>query len=629
MDIAQFVENTLFRDNPYVGLRSYAVADARLFAGRDVDIANLADLITDRTKRLILLHGVTGCGKSSFLRAGLIPALESDAISIQVLRSEEETERSIFLISTFAPLQQVAIQVHQCISREFETSSRICKRLSDFANHARLDSALGFAEDVYRNPESLVVALEALAEQISRPLLIVVDQAEELFTLRPRSDGDKDRTLFFDFLAAFCDKRFWIQLLLSLRTEFYGQYEFHLRQRMGEHWPITSYFLSTIGKEAMLEAIQRPTLPQAHAQSVGGESPTWQPFNFEDGVAEVIVDDLLERFPGPGALTALQIVCRRVFAQLVGRAGSRRISLNDYRAIGGIDDALEDYITLIILEYCKLERVNPSAVWVSLCEIRATLESLVLRQADGIPVTAYMKRSDFESRGMKKANAFPWRNFVDFGKHPNIRLLRLVETAPDVREEPTEFVALGHDVLALPITRAGERDQTYQAELQAEHAMSRKRGLWYIFGFAITGTVLFSVVAWEGGSNFGRVGVALFGLVTGMGYGSLFFLPIFLASNIRNLDIASLMYERFGPHPLSSIAEQRPLMNVLAFTTRILFAFRVIFLMIQTALPRSKLASRIVTSYDQVFRLASMSRTIQRRRNTTARSTFAPGAENV
>ncbi len=65
-------QNSLFRPNPYVGLRSYGESDAGLFAGRDADIANLADLVADREKRLILLHGITGwevvlltCGRPS------------------------------------------------------------------------------------------------------------------------------------------------------------------------------------------------------------------------------------------------------------------------------------------------------------------------------------------------------------------------------------------------------------------------------------------------------------------------------------------------------------------------------------------------------------------------------------
>src|SRR2546422_11526098 len=97
-------ETLLFRDNPYVGLRFYAVADATVFAGRDLDVATLTELIADRNQRLVMLHGVSGCGKSSFLRAGLLPALESDSMSIRVLRSEDEAERSIFLISTSEPL---------------------------------------------------------------------------------------------------------------------------------------------------------------------------------------------------------------------------------------------------------------------------------------------------------------------------------------------------------------------------------------------------------------------------------------------------------------------------------------------------------------------------------------------
>jgi hypothetical protein len=59
--------------NPYVGPRPFEEGDHELFYGRDEEIAILAGLVMAR--RAVLLFAQSGAGKSSLLRAGLIPEL--------------------------------------------------------------------------------------------------------------------------------------------------------------------------------------------------------------------------------------------------------------------------------------------------------------------------------------------------------------------------------------------------------------------------------------------------------------------------------------------------------------------------------------------------------------------------
>src|SRR5262249_11298011 len=74
-------------DFPYKGLGYYTEADAPLFAGRKEDVVFCARMLADWKTRLLLLHGSTGCGKSSFLRAGLIPYLENRKAGIAFARA--------------------------------------------------------------------------------------------------------------------------------------------------------------------------------------------------------------------------------------------------------------------------------------------------------------------------------------------------------------------------------------------------------------------------------------------------------------------------------------------------------------------------------------------------------------
>src|SRR5262249_45572929 len=123
------------------------------------------------------------------------------------------------------------------------------------------------------------------------------------------------------------------------------------------------------------------------------------------------------------------------------------------------------------------------------------------------------------------------------------------------------------------------------------------------------------------------------GFVGGLGYGLLIVLPIFNLPRLRTTDLDSLLRERLtaymadvvgnDSHPIS-IALSIPLNR---HTFRILMRFGRILL--DMLLPNSKFAARLVTSYDQVLRLVSISRELQRQRNTAAPSTFTPGGARI
>jgi hypothetical protein len=61
---------------PYKGLNYFTRLDAPLFGQRDADIDNCSAIVGSVTNKVLLLHGRSGTGKSSFLRAGLLPRLE-------------------------------------------------------------------------------------------------------------------------------------------------------------------------------------------------------------------------------------------------------------------------------------------------------------------------------------------------------------------------------------------------------------------------------------------------------------------------------------------------------------------------------------------------------------------------
>jgi hypothetical protein len=69
-------------ERPYKGLLQYTYEDAPLFAGRDMEKLSCAKELLRSDISLFLLHGDTGCGKSSFLQAGLLPFLDGLLMSL-------------------------------------------------------------------------------------------------------------------------------------------------------------------------------------------------------------------------------------------------------------------------------------------------------------------------------------------------------------------------------------------------------------------------------------------------------------------------------------------------------------------------------------------------------------------
>ena len=58
---------------PYKGLNFYNASDWPLLAERESDVQAFVELLGESTTKVILMHGRSGAGKSSFIRAGVLP----------------------------------------------------------------------------------------------------------------------------------------------------------------------------------------------------------------------------------------------------------------------------------------------------------------------------------------------------------------------------------------------------------------------------------------------------------------------------------------------------------------------------------------------------------------------------
>ena len=65
--------------NPYPGLRPFLESDAEYFFGRESQVEDL--LMRLGRQRFLAVTGSSGCGKTSLIRAGLLPALQAGSLA--------------------------------------------------------------------------------------------------------------------------------------------------------------------------------------------------------------------------------------------------------------------------------------------------------------------------------------------------------------------------------------------------------------------------------------------------------------------------------------------------------------------------------------------------------------------
>jgi tetratricopeptide (TPR) repeat protein len=169
--------------HPWLGLDSFTEETRAYFFGRDEEVAELARRV--QRKLLTILFGQSGLGKTSILRAGIVPRLRAQGYCPVYVRIDYSRESP-------APSEQIK----QAIFRATLVSGRWTQpgvavegeSLWEFLHHR---------DDVLRDAEGKTVI----------PLLIF-DQFEEIFTLAQGDDfGRKRAAQFLDDLADLVENR--------------------------------------------------------------------------------------------------------------------------------------------------------------------------------------------------------------------------------------------------------------------------------------------------------------------------------------------------------------------------------------------------------------------------------------
>lgn len=304
--------------NPYKGLQSFQETDAQDFFGREALITRLFERLNVEgghteseedawMSRFLLVVGPSGSGKSSVVRAGLLP----------VLHPATHQDKRLHVVTIFP-------------GSDPQSELR-----------AALDAALPPAPSPSPSDEQPLAQL--LAERVPEDecLFLVIDQAEELVTHIP--DEGMRESFLVELLALLQVPDSCLHLVVTLRADYYA-------------YPLQSpdwarlctrrvEFTLPLSPQELQRAIEEP------ARRVG--------VRLEPELAGTLVTDAGHE---PGALPLLQYALTELFERRSGRT----MTLDAYRAMGGLTGALVGRVDELYAGLSELERAAAQQLFLRL-----------------------------------------------------------------------------------------------------------------------------------------------------------------------------------------------------------------------------------------------------------------------
>ena len=275
---------------PFVGLRPFESAEAAIFFGRERETEILVNLIY--SSGAVVVFAPSGMGKSSLLRAGVVP----------VLREESETIGPVLMLSDWRI--DVGTQIRQSVAEQVgqvSTSKETTSLLSLLSNH-RMRTR-------------------------QRPV-IILDQFEELLPER------RDLAATWEELAPIINASpSPATLVLSIREDYLARLNDLMKRAPG--------LMSTSFR------VEPPSVKALHDAVVGPLGMLQPQFKAEPALVSTVIDDLqrddVGRLEVPLEPGYFQIVWSRLW-EVDRESRECTITLQSYESEGGVDGIVAGFV---------------------------------------------------------------------------------------------------------------------------------------------------------------------------------------------------------------------------------------------------------------------------------------------
>jgi hypothetical protein len=285
-------------DSPYAGLNAFTGEDTDLFFGREREVEELRSLLTKVD--VVALVGDSGTGKSSLLRAGLGPRVQRQGLDVPRewhVVTARPGER---------PAESLAAALLRLGGRELDLLS-----------------------EEMEDPDFLLRE----AFWAGRPLLLLFDQFEEMFTL---CRDEVQRRAAVELLANLLDqRRYPVRVVLALRSGYLTRTQ---ELRLGRYF--TPYELRPLEPESLRRVIVEPVARLRYTFEAATDGDGSGP---RQGLLERILADTRPLAgsgdPEPVPLAFVQELLQQLWLLAEGR-NSRELRHEDYDRLGGLSGCI-------------------------------------------------------------------------------------------------------------------------------------------------------------------------------------------------------------------------------------------------------------------------------------------------